>query len=76
MLRRSISTVIVLIAGSTNVSWAQTPDPIHEPYLLDKTLQTRSISFENPTGEAGSGGKAASNLGVGARGTEPRHQAR
>jgi hypothetical protein len=72
MLRRSISTVIVLITVCTSGSWAQTPDPIREPYLLDKTLQTRSISFENPTGEAGSGGKAASNLGVGRKGAPAR----
>jgi hypothetical protein len=30
--------------------------------------KTRSISAENPTGEPGSGGKAASNLGVGRKG--------
>jgi Protein of unknown function (DUF2961) len=72
MLRRSISTVIVLITVCTSGSWAQTPDPIREPYLLDKTLQTRSISFENPTGETGSGGKSASNLGVGRKGAPSR----
>ena len=38
---------------------------IHQPYLLDTGLVSRSISFENPTGAPGEGGKAASNLGVG-----------
>ena len=44
------------------------PDVIHQPYLLDTGLVSRSISFENPTGAPGEGGKAASNLGVGPQG--------
>jgi len=39
-----------------------------EPYLLDTGLISRSISFENPTGAPGEGGKAASPLGVGRKG--------
>ncbi|MGE5295866.1 MAG: hypothetical protein ACM3VT_13655, partial [Solirubrobacterales bacterium] len=39
-----------------------------EPYLLDTSLVSRSISFENPTGAPGAGGKAASNLGPGRKG--------
>ncbi len=42
------------------------------PYLLDTGLETRSISFENPTGERGAGGKAASPLGVGRKGAPAR----
>lgn len=37
-------------------------------YDLGSGLESRSISFENPTGEKGSGGQAASNLGVGRKG--------
>lgn len=37
-------------------------------YRLDTKLESRSISFENPTGERGEGGKTASNLGVGRKG--------
>jgi hypothetical protein len=44
------------------------PDLIHEPYLLDTRLESRSISFENPTGAPGRGGKASSNLGPGRKG--------
>ena len=39
-----------------------------EPYRLDTELTSRSISFENPTGEPGEGGKEASNLGPGRKG--------
>ena len=46
----------------------QPPDLIHQPYQLDTGLVSRSISFENPTGAPGEGGKAASPLGVGRKG--------
>jgi hypothetical protein len=37
-----------------------------EPYNLSAKLDSRSISFENPTGEPGSGGKAINEqLGAG-----------
>lgn len=39
-----------------------------EPYRLDTGLQSRSISFENPTGAPGEGGQAASRLGPGRKG--------
>ncbi len=39
-----------------------------ELYDLGTGLISRSISFENPTGEPGMGGQAASNLGVGRKG--------
>lgn len=38
------------------------------PYDLRTPPRTRSISFENPTGEPGAGGRAASPLGVGRKG--------
>jgi len=47
----------------------QLSDFIHEPHLLDSGTQSRSISYENRTGEKGAGGKAASNLGVGRKGS-------
>lgn len=37
-------------------------------YDLGSQLESRSISFENPTGEPGQGGQAASKLGVGRKG--------
>lgn len=48
------------------------PDPVREPYLLHTGLRSRSISFENPTGAPGQGGKAASTLGVGRKGAASR----
>ncbi len=41
---------------------------VRAPYLLDTGLESRSISFENPTGAKGAGGKAASPIGVGRKG--------
>lgn len=43
-----------------------------EPYHLDSPLESRSISFENPTGAKGNGGRAASPLGVGRKGSPAR----
>lgn len=43
-------------------------DLVAEPYHLDTGLVSRSISFENPTGAPGEGGKEASALGQGRKG--------
>jgi len=51
---------------------ASIPDPVREPYLLHTGLRSRSISFENPTGAPGQGGKAASALGIGRKGAPNR----
>ena len=51
---------------------AQQPNLINQPYLLDTGLVSRSISFENPTGAPGEGGKAASAAGVGRKGASHR----
>ncbi len=60
-----------LFVGAT-VLHAQTPDVIHQPYLLDTGLVSRSISFENPTGAPGEGGQAASKLGPTRKGAPSR----
>ena len=61
-------TAICLVTTSQAI--AQGPvDVIHQPYQLNTGLVSRSISFENPTGAPGEGGKAASNLGVGRKGS-------
>jgi hypothetical protein len=57
----------VLTARDTSI-----PDPVREPYLIHTGVQSRSISFENPTGAPGQGGKAASSLGVGRKGSPNR----
>ncbi len=56
----------------TTTLFGQQPDVIHQPYLLDTGLVSRSISFENPTGAPGQGGKAASRLGPGRKGAPAR----
>jgi hypothetical protein len=69
----SYSVVVgLLLAGASCQSTTKAPgskaDVIHEPYLLDTGLVSRSICFENPTGAPGQGGQAASKLGVGRKG--------
>jgi len=51
---------------------APIPDVVQQPYVLNAGLESRSISFENPTGARGEGGKAASNLGAGRKGAPAR----
>lgn len=62
----------LLWARGAPASAAQVADPIHEPYQLDTGLRSRSVSFENPTGQPGAGGKAASKLGTGRKGAPAR----
>jgi hypothetical protein len=45
---------------------------MNELYNLNTGLKPRSISFENPTGEPGKGGMAASHLGTGRKGSASR----
>ncbi len=67
-----IALTIAFISVSACVP--QTPDPVIEVkqgiqlYDLNTGLETRSISFENPSGERGAGGQVASPLGVGRKG--------
>jgi hypothetical protein len=48
-------------------------EPIRELYILNTGLESRSISFENPTGSKGEGGKSESNLGIGRKGAPSRN---
>lgn len=43
-------------------------DAAEQPYIVNVPLESRSITFENPTGEKGKGGMAASKIGVGRKG--------
>ena len=64
-------TALFLLLGVVISGCGPAPQAIDvagEPYLLDTGLVSRSISFENPTGAPGEGGKAASKLGVGRKG--------
>jgi len=70
ILRASIITAALLLASCSR--HPSNPAVIHDPYDLNTGLLSRSISFENPTGEPGRGGKAASKLGVGRKGAPSR----
>jgi hypothetical protein len=61
-----------LLLASVLLSVAATGNLVSEPYHLATGLESRSISFENPTGERGAGGKASSNLGPGRKGSPAR----
>jgi hypothetical protein len=63
-LSGSCLALTMMSAAAAPTSW----NVITEPYQLNAGLESRSISFENPSGERGAGGKAASNLGVGRKG--------
>jgi len=62
----------LLLLTPARISAAPAPDVLREPYRLDTGLVSRSLSFENPTGAPGEGGKAASNLGPGRKGAPAR----
>ncbi|NLE36820.1 MAG: DUF2961 domain-containing protein [Pirellulaceae bacterium] len=70
----SVAFVTILALAVSNAAAGPMPDDlIHMPYDLDTGLTSRSISFENPTGAPGEGGKAAnSKLGVGRKGAPAR----
>jgi hypothetical protein len=75
-LARMLWYSLTVLLALTAVSWwstmtlsAKADDVISEPYTLDTGLESRSISFENPTGAPGQGGKSASNLGAGRKGS-------
>ena len=70
----SAAVLAATVAGcaSPQQSAGALADLIAQPYRLDTGLTSRSISFENPTGAPGEGGKAASNLGPGRKGSPMR----
>ncbi len=61
-----LSWMAILLTGCRKFS--HSVNVASEPYTLDFGLVSRSISFENPTGQPGQGGHAASDLGVGRKG--------
>lgn len=62
-MKRYLLFILILIAKS--VAYSQT----NELFDLNNQLESRSISFENSTGEPGSGGKAVNNqIGIGRKG--------
>ncbi len=68
-----LGVMLLMFAGASCKSMqgasGKTGDLISEPYMLDTGLESRSICFENPSGAPGEGGKTASKLGVGRKGS-------
>lgn len=68
-----VAAVLLALGGASCKSGmggsGPTGDVIAEPYVLDTGLESRSICFENPTGAPGEGGKTASKLGPGRKGS-------
>jgi len=72
-LRRfALITLLAVAAAALPVVAEEPKGLIDAPYLIDTGLRSRSISFENPTGEPARGGKAASKLGEGRKGAPAR----
>lgn len=68
----TVATGLILAAALVQAA-SPSVDLIHKPYDLDTGMVSRSISFENPTGAPGEGGKAAHpRLGVGRKGAPNR----
>ena len=47
---------------------AESEDFVDQPFIVNVPVESRSITFENPKGEKGKGGMAASKIGVGRKG--------
>jgi hypothetical protein len=60
--------LVSLLSGLGAVTGSEA-DVVHEPYHVSTPLESRSVSFENPSGERGNCGQAASKLGVGRKGS-------
>ncbi len=58
----------IMLSGCQVCQSSVAGDPADLPYLVNVPQETRSISFENPTGQKGKGGMAASKIGVGRKG--------
>ncbi|NQT26221.1 DUF2961 domain-containing protein [candidate division KSB1 bacterium] len=59
--------ILLIVFGITHQSVAQLTSEF-SLYDLNAPIESRSISFENPTGGKGSGGMTANHLGVGRKG--------
>jgi hypothetical protein len=59
----------LVLAASLVQAQTDPGEMIHKPYLVNTPVESRSISYENRTGEKGAGGKAASKIGPGRKGS-------
>ena len=63
----SVACITLLLCGIHSCSPDHSGSGV-QLYDQGTGLESRSISFENPTGERGQGGQKSSNLGVGRKG--------
>lgn len=63
-----VAACALVLAGCASTRPSTESSIVAAPYLLDHPWKSRSISFENPDGAVGGGGKAANHLGVGRKG--------
>ncbi|OQA02048.1 MAG: hypothetical protein BWY69_01205 [Planctomycetes bacterium ADurb.Bin401] len=68
MSKKTILTALFCVIITPQISFCESNDFIDRPYIVNVPVESRSITAENPTGEKGKGGMAASNLGVGRKG--------
>jgi hypothetical protein len=68
VIRTRLATIFVLYLFVLYSCSSENNKSGGQLYDLGTGLKSRSISFENPTGEPGKGGQTASNLGVGRKG--------
>ena len=61
-----LSLIIIFFVGCNQLS--QSYDYSEQFFEVNHAVESRSISFENLTGQKGKGGMAASNIGVGRKG--------
>ena len=63
---RKCQLFFLVFIGISSLTYSQINEV--KLYDLNTNLKSRSISFENPTGEPGEGGKAPSGIGIGRKG--------
>jgi len=63
MTMRAFKSAVVLLLMATVATAQET-----KLYQIEEPVESRTISFENPTGEKGKGGMATSKIGVGRKG--------
>lgn len=69
----AVNVLAIMVSGcQTELPAAGLTTTNDSPFIIRSDLQSRSISFENMTGEKGGGGKAASPLGPGRKGAPTR----
>ena len=64
----SYCCLTALFIAHSSLADAIGTDVVDLPFVIDTPVESRSISYENPTGARGQGGTTASKLGVGRKG--------